>query len=59
MSKACWNPLMEMAEVIIQKGSLWKTSGIVRSGMTYCFIEEVLQVKLLLKYEAFFPFYCM
>ncbi|KAH7545133.1 hypothetical protein FEM48_Zijuj01G0060800 [Ziziphus jujuba var. spinosa] len=49
VSKACWNPLMEMAEVIIQKGSLWKTSGIVRSGMTYCFIEEVFQVKLLLK----------
>lgn len=41
-SKARWNAEMEMAEVTLQKGSLWKTTGIACSGMVYCSIEEVL-----------------
>ncbi|KAF3431546.1 hypothetical protein FNV43_RR26277 [Rhamnella rubrinervis] len=42
VSKARWNPEIEMAEVIVQKGSLWKTTGIARGGIVCCSIEEVL-----------------
>ena len=42
VSKARWNNEMGMAEVVVQKGTFSKTTGIVRSGKLYYSIEEVL-----------------
>ncbi|XP_040371785.1 uncharacterized protein LOC112195452 isoform X4 [Rosa chinensis] len=42
VSKARWNDEMGMAQVVVQKGTFSKSTGIVRSGNLYYSIEEVL-----------------
>ncbi|XP_062168170.1 uncharacterized protein LOC133874298 isoform X2 [Alnus glutinosa] len=41
-SKAHWVDEIKMAEVIENKGKMWRTMGIVRSGKIYYSIEETL-----------------
>ncbi|XP_038721466.1 uncharacterized protein LOC120013654 isoform X2 [Tripterygium wilfordii] len=42
VSRARWNQEMQMAEVLEKKGKMWITTGIVRGGQTFCFLEETL-----------------
>ncbi|KAK1280676.1 hypothetical protein QJS04_geneDACA018240 [Acorus gramineus] len=41
ISKAVWCEDVLMAEVIAKKGSIWATTGVVRSSKIYCLIEEI------------------
>jgi tRNA-splicing endonuclease subunit Sen54 len=41
-SKAHWIDKIKMAEVVENKGKMWRTMGIVRSGKIYYSIEETL-----------------
>ncbi|XP_050382546.1 uncharacterized protein LOC126799389 isoform X2 [Argentina anserina] len=42
VSKACWNDEVGMAQVVVQKGTFSKSTGIVRSGKLYYSIPELL-----------------
>lgn len=42
ISRACWNEELGMAEVLENKGQMWKTTGVVRNGKIYCLLEETL-----------------
>ena len=41
-SKAHWIDKIKMAEVVENKGKMWRTMGIVRSSKIYYSIEETL-----------------
>lgn len=42
ISRSQWLDPLGLAEVVERKGGLWTTTGIVRYGKIYCFIEEIL-----------------
>lgn len=44
-STACWIDEIGMAQVVENKGKMWRTMGIVRGGKIYYSIEETLYVK--------------
>ncbi|MFS7975552.1 putative tRNA-splicing endonuclease, subunit Sen54 [Helianthus anomalus] len=41
-SKARWREELGMAEVVSNKGRMWITTGIVRDGKLYLFLEDTL-----------------
>lgn len=41
-SKARWNEELGMAEILSNKGRMWTTTGIVRGGRLFTFLEETL-----------------
>lgn len=44
VSMACWNDKHCMAEVTEIKGSIWTSTGVIRNGKLYLFLEEALYV---------------
>ncbi|GJT77130.1 tRNA-splicing endonuclease subunit Sen54-like protein isoform X1 [Tanacetum coccineum] len=42
ITKARWKRELGMAEIISNKGTMWTTTGIVRGGKIYTFLEDVL-----------------
>ena len=56
-SRAHWINEIGMAEVVENKGKLWRTMGVVRSGETYYSIEETLYVKWHFFCDFFFFFW--
>ena len=56
-SRAHWINEIGMAEVVENKGKLWRTMGVVRSGEIYYSIEETLYVKWHFFCDFFFFFW--
>ncbi|KAG0465443.1 hypothetical protein HPP92_019607 [Vanilla planifolia] len=42
LSRALWDEKLGLGEVLERKGSMWTTTGIIRNGILYCHIEEIL-----------------